>query len=90
MGSDMSASRYLPLSTQMRIEKAVHDEEPDSAEAQDELAVPDVVHADRAQADQDEPQVGGGEADEVDREAAFVGPVVVLQVQDQRELVEHE
>ena len=71
-------------------EHAVDDEDSARGHAQGQLDVADVSYPERAEPGQGEPQAGGRQAHRLDRQLSLAAPVDVLQMQDQRELVQDE
>ena len=69
---------------------AIGDENSAGGQAQGQLDVVNVPHAERAETGQGQHQAGGRQAHRLDRQLSLAAPVDVLQMQDQRELIQHE
>ncbi len=71
-------------------EEEVRDDVGDDRAAVGQLLLGEVVDAERDEAGEQQADQGGGEHDDLDALAALLGPVDVVQVQDQRELVQDQ
>ena len=89
MNAPNSASLYLPFNTLTTMQSRTQCDHDDDGDRALDAAL-HVVHLERCQPDGGESEATHGEADHLDRDAALVRPVHVLQVEDERELVEHE
>ena len=88
----MAADLLTVVNTIKELEQEVreHEQEHPERHRMVRAQVLDVAEADRPDADQDQARHRQRDEDRVDRRAAFLHPVHVAQVQDQRELVEDE